>query len=134
MLGSSARGSNTHRANVLPPVPCVCPKPAILQWPKDEGTEKMANLLLALSLHLSNTGSILEVAVLLQSLSSFLQLSAAVLQLLNVILLLNDGALVLMLLCLKVCQILLEPLHLYSRKMVSCCMSRIITSNSACRR
>lgn len=74
-----------------------------------------AYLLLALLLHLSNAGGILDIAVLLHSLSRLLQLPAVVLQLLYVVLLLYDGALMLMLLSLQMAHILLEPLHLKGR-------------------
>lgn len=69
-------------------------------------------LLFTLLLHLRDAGSILEVAVLLQSLTSLLQLPAAVLQLLYVVLLLYDGALVLLLLCPQMAHIFLQPLNL----------------------
>lgn len=59
---------------------------------------RVTDLLLALSFHLSNASSIFNIAVLLQRLCSFLQLPAAVLQLLYVILLLYDGALMVVLL------------------------------------
>jgi len=71
-----------------------------------------AYLLLALLLHLSNAGGVLHIAVLLHSLSCLLQLPAVVLQLLYVVLLLYDGALMLMLLSLQMAHVLLEPLYL----------------------
>ena len=57
--------------------------------------EMHAYLLLALLLHLSNAGSVLDITVMLHSLGSFLQLPAVALQLLYVVLLLYDGALML---------------------------------------
>lgn len=71
-----------------------------------------AYLLLALLLHLSNASRVLHVAVLLHSLGRLLQLPAVVLQLLYVVLLLYNGALMLMLLSLQMAHILLEPLYL----------------------
>ena len=56
-------------------------------------------LQLAVLLDVCQAGRILLLAILFQGLCCFLQLSAAVLQPLNVILLLYDGALVLLLLC-----------------------------------
>ena len=80
--------------------------------------ERCADLLLALCLHLGNASSIFEVTVLLQGLSSFLQLPAAVLQLLYVVLLLYDCAFMLMLVMFQVIQVFLKPLDLHMNRQV----------------